>query len=74
MLGCRRCKTLTDPNHCLQANEGERVMDIGRYQRLVGKLIHLSLIRLDICYVVGVVNCLMHTPTTKHLMVAYHIV
>jgi len=46
-------------------------MNKGRYQRLVGKLIYLSLTRLGVTYVVTVVSQFMHSPTNKHLNVAY---
>lgn len=53
MLGCKTCKTLIKSNHCLQASEGNRLIDIGRYQRLMGKFIYLTLIRPNISYVVS---------------------
>jgi len=52
MLGCKPCDTPGDPNCKLREDEGERLIDVGRYQRLVGKLIYLSLTRLDISFAV----------------------
>lgn len=40
---------------------------MGRYQRLVGRLIYLSHTRPDIAYAVSVVNQFMHAPSEEHL-------
>ncbi|XP_057984616.1 uncharacterized mitochondrial protein AtMg00810-like [Hevea brasiliensis] len=42
-------------------------VDMKMYQQLVGKLIYLSLTRLDIAYSVSVVSQFMHSPTKRHL-------
>lgn len=73
MLGCRPCDTPIDPNCKLGEADGERLLDVGRYQRLVGKLIYLSLTRPDIAYAVGLVSQFMHVPTTIHLEATYRI-
>lgn len=73
MLGCRPCDTPIDPNCKLEEDEGERLIDVGRYQRLVGKLISLLLPKLDISYAVGLVSQFMHGPTTVHLEATYRI-
>ncbi|CAL8132729.1 unnamed protein product [Prunus armeniaca] len=38
-----------------------------RYQRSVGRLIYLSLTRLDIAYAVSVASQFMHSPTEDHM-------
>lgn len=43
------------------------LIDIGQYQRLVGKLIYSILCRPDNSYIVRVVSQFMHASTTKHL-------
>ena len=53
-------------NHGLQIIEGAKLIDRGRYQRLVGKLIYLSHTRPDIAYVVGIVSQFMHSPQEDH--------
>ncbi|BBH09537.1 Seven transmembrane MLO family protein [Prunus dulcis] len=47
--------------------EGELLLDVGCYQRLVGKLIYLTITRPDIAHVVSLVNQHMHAPRTTHL-------
>lgn len=74
MLRCKPCDTHIESNHHMHADEGYRLIDIRHYQRLVGKLIYLTLTRPNISYAVGVVSQFMHTSTPKHLEVANHIV
>ncbi|BBG96553.1 Seven transmembrane MLO family protein [Prunus dulcis] len=47
--------------------DGELLLDVGCYQRLVGKLIYLTITRPDIAHVVSLVNQHMHAPRTTHL-------
>ena len=42
MLGCRPSDTPIDPNNKLEAEDESSLVDKGRYQRLVGKLIYLT--------------------------------
>ncbi|XP_028789076.1 uncharacterized protein LOC114745101 [Neltuma alba] len=51
----------------------EEPVDIGRYQRLVGKLIYLSHTRPDIAFAVSVASQHMHSPRKKHMDAAYRI-
>lgn len=63
--------TLIDPNHRFTADVGDRFIDAGRYQRLVGRFIYLTITRPDITYAVSVVSQFLHAPTTVHLDVVY---
>lgn len=38
-MGCRPYETPIDSNHKLMEDEGQRLFDVGRYHRLVGRLI-----------------------------------
>lgn len=58
----------------MHVNEDHGFIDISHYQRLIGKLIYLTLTRPDISYVVQVVSQFMHASTTRHLETAYRIV
>lgn len=62
LLDCKPAETPMIVNHGLKIVEGARPADREKYQRLVGKLIHLSHTRPDITYAVGVVNQFMHQP------------
>ncbi|XP_058008894.1 uncharacterized mitochondrial protein AtMg00810-like [Hevea brasiliensis] len=66
MLGCKPAESPIEANHKLQTGVGGSV-DIGRYQRLVGRLIYLSHTRLDIAYTVGLVSQYVHDPCEPHL-------
>ena len=48
-------------------NDGELISDIGHFQRLVGKLIYLTITRPDIAYAVSLVSRFMHAPRVNHL-------
>jgi hypothetical protein len=43
------------------------VEDTTMYKRIVGSLIHMTIIRPDLNYAVGVVNQFMQTPRKPHL-------
>ncbi|KAG6522574.1 hypothetical protein ZIOFF_019715 [Zingiber officinale] len=55
-------------NHDLTSPSGEDLTNLekGTYQRLVGKLLYLSMTRPDITYAVSVVSQYMHAPKTIH--------
>ncbi|XP_048235710.1 uncharacterized protein LOC125371219 [Ricinus communis] len=72
MLGCKPVDTPIEANHRLKENVGELV-DIDRYQRLVGRLIYLSHTRPDIAYAVSIVSQFMYSPRTIHLDVVFRI-
>lgn len=44
------------------------------YQRLVGKLIYLTMTRLDICYAVQTLSQFMHSPKQSHMNIALKVV
>jgi len=48
-------------------------VDPGRYRRLIGKLIYLTVIRPDITFVVGLLYWYMQAPYQLHWDVTYHI-
>ena len=53
--------------------DGEALHNVSYYQRLVGKLIYLTITRPDITYAVGIVSQFMHSPTVDHLNVVKQI-
>jgi len=68
--GMASCKPILIPleqNVKLNAYEGDLVEDTTMYRRIVGSLIYMTIIRLDLNYVVGVVNQFMQTPQKPHL-------
>src|ERR1044072_10047523 len=72
-LGCKPATTPLDRNWKLKITDDDPLVERERYQRLVGKLIYLSLTRPDIAYCVCVVSQFMHSPRKKHLDVVNQI-
>ena len=72
-LGARTADTPIEQNHKLNDMDGELLEDVGRFQRLVGRLIYLSLTRPDIAYAVSVISQFMHAPRSSHLEAVHHI-
>jgi hypothetical protein len=73
MLGCKPIDTPIDQNHRLGVSDDDALVEKGRYQRLVGRLIYLSHTRPDLAYVVGVVSQFMHSPRESHMEAVYRI-
>ncbi|XP_042511753.1 uncharacterized mitochondrial protein AtMg00810-like [Macadamia integrifolia] len=71
MLGCKPVNSPIEHNHRLGEDCGPSLVDEEKYQRLVGKLIYLSLTRPDITYAVGVVSQFMHALKSGHLDAMY---
>ena len=55
-------------------NEDILLVDPTQYQRLVGKLLYLTMTRVDIAYVVQVLSQFMHSPKQSHKNVALRVV
>ncbi|KAL6133377.1 hypothetical protein ACLB2K_065614 [Fragaria x ananassa] len=53
--------------------KGDKLRNIGEYQRLVGKLIYLTVTRPDISFAVSLVSQFMHAPTEEHLQIVKRI-
>jgi hypothetical protein len=62
MLKCKATNNPVEINVKLGEDSESPLMDKGRYQRLVGRLIYLSYTHPDITYVVSVVSQFMHYP------------
>ncbi|KAI3825951.1 hypothetical protein L1987_07722 [Smallanthus sonchifolius] len=50
--------------------EDSELSDVTGYQKLIGKLIYLTLTRPDISYTVGCLSQFMHKPLNSHLKIA----
>ena len=71
-MSCRLVDTPMDPNGKLWEKVSVLV-DVGRYQRLVDKLIYSSHTRLDIAFSVSVVSQFMHSLYKEQLEEVYRI-
>jgi hypothetical protein len=63
-LGCKPAKTPMKTNVRLDTEKGEPLKDINHFQRLVGKLIYLTITGLDLAFII---SQFMHAPRTPHL-------
>ena len=66
LLGTRPVDTPMESTVKLDGERGVPFIDVGCYRRLVGKLICLTVTRLDITYVVGAVSQYMHASRQPH--------
>lgn len=73
MLWCKPADTTRDPNVKFSATSDSLLIDKGRYQRLVGRLIYLVHTCPDISFSVSVVSQFMGNPNEDHLNAAYRI-
>lgn len=73
MLACERIDTPMETNYKLRNSLEEKINDVGRYQRLIGKLIYLTHTRQDIEYVISIVSQFMQNPIEDHMEVVYRI-
>ncbi|XP_042380465.1 uncharacterized mitochondrial protein AtMg00810-like [Zingiber officinale] len=48
-------------------SKGEVLKNLAHYQKLVGKLIYLTITRPDLSYAVNIASQYMHAPTNQHL-------
>jgi hypothetical protein len=67
MMGCKLISIPLEQNVKLNADEGNLVEDTTMYRRILGSLIYMTIIRLDLSYVIGVVSQFMQTPRKPHL-------
>ncbi|KAI5351800.1 hypothetical protein L3X38_004691 [Prunus dulcis] len=73
ILGCKLDETTIVENHKLGVYVDYMPTNKGRYQRLVKRLIYLSLTCLDIAYVVSVASQFIHSPSEDHMVAVMRI-
>lgn len=62
MMDCKPLETQIMINHGLQILKKEKLVDYGRYQRIVEIFMYFAHTRPDITYVVGVVSRCIYKP------------
>ncbi|XP_048443399.1 uncharacterized mitochondrial protein AtMg00810-like [Pyrus x bretschneideri] len=72
MTDCKPARTPLNSNLKLQSH-GDLIPNIEYYQRLVGKLIYLTITRPHISYAVSLVSQFMHAPNTDHMKIVHRV-
>ncbi|XP_060673807.1 uncharacterized mitochondrial protein AtMg00810-like [Ziziphus jujuba] len=70
LLGCKSISTPMEPNLKLSSSDGEILSDSTGYRRFIGKLIYLTIARLDITYAVNRFNQFLASSRDSHLKAA----
>lgn len=70
VINSKPLKLPMDSHLKLTTNKGDPLPDATRYQRLVGKLIYLTITRPDVNFTVQLLSQFMHQPTTVHMQTA----
>jgi len=80
MSGSKPCATPVEANQKLttsdfddhfKLNNGHALLDPGGYQRLVGRLLYLTITRPDIAFAVQSLSQFMHAPKSSHIEAAF---
>jgi hypothetical protein len=66
-LGCKPTKTPIETNVRLDTEKYEPLKDINHIQRLIGKLIYLTVTRPDLSFAVSQISQFIQVPRTPHL-------
>ncbi|XP_022895331.1 uncharacterized protein LOC111409520 [Olea europaea var. sylvestris] len=71
--GCKPVAFPMDSNLKLKLEDADQLSDPSSYRRLIGKLIYLTITRLDLAYSVQVLNQFMSSPAQSHLNAAHRV-
>ncbi|KAM1944122.1 hypothetical protein ACFX15_012370 [Malus domestica] len=72
MTDCKPARTPLNSDLKLQSH-GDLIPNIEYYQRLVGKLIYLTITRPDITYTMSLVSQFMHAPSMDHMKIVHRV-
>ena len=67
IMGCKPAKSPMEQQLKLSKDSGELLLDSSKYRRLIGKLMYLTLSRLDITYAVNRLSQFLAKPRVPHM-------
>ncbi|XP_020967731.1 uncharacterized protein LOC110266971 [Arachis ipaensis] len=70
---CKSASLPLDPNVKLNASNGKLLEDTGQYRSLIGRLLYLTISRLDICFAVNKLSQYVSALRTTHLDTVHHV-
>ena len=73
LLACKLANVPMDPKIQLNSTNGTPLPDPSQYRRLIGRLLYLTLSRLDIMFAVHKLNQFLSKPRTPHLQVVHYV-
>lgn len=73
LLGYKPVKTLTEHNAKLSKYDGDVLHDPSSYSRLIGRLLYLTITRLDITFVVHKLSQYMSKPRRPNIVATHRI-
>lgn len=73
MLGCKPLKLSLDQNLKISKDEGTSLSKSSTYRRLIGRLLYLTISRLDLGFVVQLLSQFMDKPSSTHLAAVYKV-
>lgn len=71
--GCKPALLPMDPKAKLNSFDGEALEDASLYRRLVGRLLYLTISRLDITFAIHKLSQFISQPRQPHLDVVHHL-
>jgi hypothetical protein len=66
-FGCKPVSTPIENKNKLNSEDEKPLEDINQFQRLIEKIIYLTVTRLYISFSIGQISKFMHTPRTVHI-------
>ena len=72
-IGSKLASVLMDPNLKITVIEGDPLPDKSLYQRLIGRLLYLTISRPDIIFAINKLSQFLFSPCTSHLNAIHHL-
>lgn len=72
-LNSKLVKTPMNPRNTISFTDGDWLDDSTQYKRLIGRLLYLTITRLEITFAVHSLSQFVQTPRTVHLQVVHHV-